>query len=103
MGPAWALDMALTGRMVSAAEALNIGLVNRVAPAEGLGKAAREMAERVLAAAPIAARYAKEAVGKGMDLSMEQGLRLEADLSVILQGTADRAEGHCFLQGKAAA
>ena len=93
VGPAWALDMALTGRELSAAEALRIGLVNRGVPAGGLHTAARELAEQALAAAPIAARYAKEAVGKGMDLTLEQGLRLEADLSVILQSTTDRAEG----------
>ena len=93
VGPAWALDMALTGRKLSAAEALRIGLVNRVVPAGGLEAATMELAEQVLAAAPVAARYAKEAVGKGMDLTLEQGLRLEADLSVILQSTADRAEG----------
>ncbi len=93
VGPAWALDMALTGRNIDSAEALNIGLVSRVAPAAKLDGAARDLAEQILASAPIAARYAKEAVGKGMDLSLEQGLRLEADLSVILQSTADRAEG----------
>ncbi len=93
VGPAWALDMALTGRRLSAAEALNIGLVNRVAPAGELADAAGKLAEQALAAAPLAALYAKEAVGKGMDLSLDQGLRLEADLSVILQSTTDRAEG----------
>lgn len=93
VGPAWGLDMALTGRKLSAGEALNIGLVNRVAPSVELDNVARELAEQVLAAAPIAARYAKEAVGQGMDLTLEQGLRLEADLSVILHSTADRAEG----------
>ena len=93
VGPAWALDMALTGRCVAAPEALRIGLVNRVAPAAELQEAARQLEEQVLASAPIAARYAKEAVSKGMDLTLEQGLRLEADLSVILQSTTDRAEG----------
>lgn len=93
VGPAWALDMALTGRKVDATEALSIGLVNRVAPAGELEKAARKLMEQALAAAPIAALYAKEAVGKGMDLSLEQGLKLEADLSIILQSTTDRAEG----------
>ena len=93
VGPAWALDMALTGRKVRAVEALSLGLVNRVVPADGLGEATRELSEQVLAAAPIAARYAKEAVVKGMDLTLEQGLRLEADLSVILQSSGDRAEG----------
>ena len=93
VGTAWALDMALTARLLDAAEALNIGLVNRVVPRDRLDEATRELAEKVLASAPVAARYAKEAVGKGMDITLEQGLRLEADLSVILQSTADRAEG----------
>ncbi len=93
VGPAWALDMALTGRRLDSTEALRIGLVNRVAPASGLAEATREMAESVLASAPIAARFGKEAVRKGMDLTLEQGLRLEADLSVILQSTGDRSEG----------
>jgi len=93
VGPAWALDLALTGRRLTASDALDIGLVNRLAPAAGLDEAAREMARQVLAAAPIAARYVKEAVGKGIDLTLDQGLRLEADLSVILHSTADRSEG----------
>ena len=93
VGPAWALDMALSGRCVSAPEALLIGLVNRVAPASALEEAARQLEEQVLASAPLAARYAKEAIGKGMDLTLQQGLGLEADLSVILQSTEDRAEG----------
>ncbi len=100
VGPAWALDMALTGRKVSATEALRLGLVNRVAPADGLEAETRELSKRVLAAAPIAARYAKEAVVKGVDLTLEQGLRLEADLSVILQSTADRAEGLASFKDK---
>jgi enoyl-CoA hydratase/carnithine racemase len=43
--------------------------------------------------APLALRYVKEAVHKGLDLTLEQGLRLEADLYTILQTTEDRAEG----------
>ena len=53
----------------------------------------REVADKVLAGAPIAVRYAKEAVQKGMDLSLDQGLRLEADLNILLHSTSDRAEG----------
>ena len=85
--------MALTGRKLNGTQAMQIGLVNRVFSTSELETAARELAEQVLAAAPIAARYAKEAVRKGMDLSLDQGLRLEADLSVILQSTDDRSEG----------
>ena len=51
------------------------------------------MASTVLKSAPVAARYGKEAVRKGSDLTLGQGLRLEADLSILLQSTGDRAEG----------
>ena len=58
-----------------------------------LAMLASEITEQITGGSPIGARYAKEAVGKGMDLSLEQGLGLEADLNVILQSTSDRAEG----------
>ncbi|HLF04241.1 MAG TPA: enoyl-CoA hydratase-related protein, partial [Dehalococcoidia bacterium] len=89
-----------TGRLVSASEALAMGLVNqvveavnpRVEPTELLQEAGR-VAAAIAGAGPIAARYAKEAVTKGLDLPLAQGLRLEADLNLLLQTTADRAEG----------
>jgi len=93
VGPAWAQDMLLTGRMVNANEALAIGLVNRVTEPGQLDAMVAEIAAMIIAGSPIGARYAKEAAGKGMDLSLEQGLGLEADLNVILQSTSDRAEG----------
>ena len=94
VGPAWARDMLFTGRMVDAAEALSIGLVNRVTeqPSQ-LGDLVKEISAQIAAGSPIGARYAKEATGKGMDLSLELGLGLEADLNVILQSTSDRTEG----------
>lgn len=92
VGPAWALDLALTGRTVTAAEALGIRLVNRVTTAERLAAETRELAAAILAGGPVAAGYVKEAVYQGMDLSLAQGLRLEADLSILLHGMADRAE-----------
>ena len=93
VGPAVARDMLLTGRTLSAAEALEFGLVNRVASHDALEATVGEIAGQIIAAAPIAARYAKEAVTAAGDLSLAQGLRLEADLSIILQSTDDRAEG----------
>ncbi len=98
VGPSWALDLALTGRQVGAREGLKLGLVNRVAAPAQLDEASRQLIEECLTAAPIASQYAKEAVQKGMDLALEQGLRLEADLSVILQSTQDRAEGIASFQ-----
>ena len=52
-----------------------------------------KLTEQITAGSPLGVRYVKEVVGKGMDLSLDQGLELEADLNVILQSTSDRAEG----------
>jgi len=94
VGPAWARDMLLTGRLVDAQEALAIGLVNRVVKEPTtLTAAVDELAAQITSGGPIGARYAKEAVVKGMDLTLNQGLGLEADLNVILQSTSDRADG----------
>lgn len=92
-GPALARDLLFTGRTLSAAEAHAAGLVNRVVPDAQLDDAVAELMAAIAAAAPIAARYAKEAVSAAGNLTLAQGLRLEADLNIILQTTADRAEG----------
>lgn len=93
VGPSWARDMLFTGRIVSATEALQIGLVNRVVKREELLAQVTLLAKNVVAGAPIATRYAKEAVQMGLDLTLYQGLRMEADLNILLHGTADRSEG----------
>ncbi|MGB3129546.1 MAG: enoyl-CoA hydratase-related protein, partial [Dehalococcoidia bacterium] len=86
-----------------AGEAHRIGLVTKVVPKEKLVEETEEIAKRLISRAPIAARYAKEAVNKGMDMTLEQGLRLEADLSFLLQTTEDRAEGiKAFLEKRTA-
>ncbi|MFN3975292.1 MAG: enoyl-CoA hydratase/isomerase family protein [Dehalococcoidia bacterium] len=93
VGRAWAQDMLLTGREVSAQEGLRLGIVHRVVPSTTLLQEAMAVAQSVAQVAPIAAQYAKEAVWKGVDLPLEHALRLEADLNIILQSTRDRAEG----------
>ena len=93
VGPAWARDMIFTGRVVPATEALKIGLVNRVVAKEELWPQVAQLAENIAAGAPIAAGYAKEAVKMGLDVTLAQGLRTEADLNMLLYETADRAEG----------
>ena len=72
---------------------MRIGLVHQVLPPEDMSGRLEQMASTMAALAPIATRYAKEVVLKGMDMTLEQGLRLETDLNVILQTTRDRAEG----------
>jgi len=89
VGRGHAMRLLLTGEVVGAEEALRIGLI------QGIGDAqvAATWAVRAAAGAPIASAYAKEAVTEAGDLTLGQGLRLEVDLSILLQSTADRAEG----------
>jgi enoyl-CoA hydratase/carnithine racemase len=93
VGKSKALEMILTGDIIDAREALRIGLVNRVVSKEEAVKVAMDMAGEIASKGPIALRYAKEAVLKGMDMTLEQGLRLEADLYLLLHTTKDRSEG----------
>lgn len=93
VGRGRAVEMALTSRLVDAQEALEIGLVSQVVEPDRVLRRSLELASAIADHGPIAARYLKEAVLKGLDMTLEQGLRLEADLSFLLQSTADRAEG----------
>ncbi|MBI2207354.1 MAG: enoyl-CoA hydratase/isomerase family protein [Candidatus Rokubacteria bacterium] len=99
LGRGKALEMILTGARIGADEALRIGLVERVVPAGDVQKAALELARTIASKAPIALRYAKEAVVKGLELPLADGLRLEGDLSALLRSTEDRVEGaRAFLE-----
>src|SRR6058998_3741235 len=93
IGRGKALEMILTGARIDAREALSLGLVERVAPAAGVLTAARELARALADKAPVALRYAKEAVVKGLELPLADGLRLENDLATLLRTTEDRIEG----------
>ena len=85
--------MILTGARLDAREALRIGLVERVVPAAQVLPVARELAQALAAKAPVALRYAKEAVVKGLELPLADGVRLENDLATLLRTTEDRIEG----------
>ena len=103
VGPGRALDMIMTGRMVQADEALSLGLVNRVVPAEELEAVVRETAGAILANGPLAVRAGKRAVHKGLQKDLEGGLAVEADLFGGLTGTEDQAEGmDAFLEKRKA-
>ena len=78
---------------LDAREALRIGLVERVVPAAEVLSAALGLARTLADKAPVALRYAKEAIVKGLALPLEDGLRLETDLSTLLRTTEDRVEG----------
>jgi enoyl-CoA hydratase/carnithine racemase len=99
VGRGKALEMILTGARIPAAEALRIGLVERVVPAAELRDHAQGLARTLADKAPIALRYAKEAVVGGLGMSLGDGLRLENDLSTFLRTTEDRLEGaRAFLE-----
>jgi enoyl-CoA hydratase/carnithine racemase len=87
------LDLLLSGRRVGAREAQRIGLISHVVPAAQLDATLRALTKALCAKGPVALRLAKEAVRKGSELTLDQGIRLEQDLYVLLQTTADRAEG----------
>jgi len=93
IGRAEALRLTLTGEEIDAAEALRIGLVSAVVPLDELDAAARTLAAVIASRGPIATRMAKEAVHHGLEMPLDRALRYELDLTVLLQSTADRAEG----------
>jgi len=93
VGRAKALEIILLGEPISAKEAYRVGLVNKVVKLVELPLAVANVAREMASGAPVAVKYAKEAVDKGLELTLEQGLRLEADLYSLLQTTQDRIEG----------
>lgn len=103
IGRGKALELILSAETINAEEALKIGLVSRVVPQADLMAETEALAQTIASKAPIALRYIKEAVNQGMDLTLEQGLRLEADLYFLLHTTADRTEGVKAFLGKRAA
>ncbi len=101
IGQGRALDLILTGRHVTAEEALQLGLVNRVA--DDALAAGLELARTAAKNAPIALGLAKEAVVRGLDVTLAQGLEIEADLFGMVATTDDMREGtSAFLEKRAA-
>ncbi|HWZ12671.1 MAG TPA: enoyl-CoA hydratase-related protein [Acidobacteriaceae bacterium] len=103
VGKGAALQLLLTGEIISAQEALRIGLVNEVVPAERLMPRAEEIARAIAAVAPIAVRHTLEAVHHGYDQALSDGLFLEASLFGLCCATDDKAEGtRAFLEKRPA-
>jgi enoyl-CoA hydratase len=93
VGKGRALEILLTGDMVSAARAYEIGLVNKVVPAADLLPAATALAQALASKAPIATRYILEAVNHGLDMPLAQGQYLETALFGAIASTEDTREG----------
>ena len=84
IGRARSLEMLLTGRLVKAEEAYRLKLVNQVVPRDDLLPAVERLANKIKVYDPMALSYAKQAITRGLDLSLEQGLKLEANLGDCL-------------------
>jgi len=99
-GTSTALEMVLFGERIDAATALRLNLVNRVLPSATLMDEARAWARKLAAKAPLAIKYGREAVIKGSELTMADGIRLEAYLGGLLRATEDRLEGRAAMEAK---
>ena len=93
VGRSRAVNLLLTGKTLDAGDAHEIGLVSECVDTSEVGARAFELAETIASHGPTALRYVKEAVMSGSDGPLAHGLRLEADLSFLLQSTHDRSEG----------
>jgi len=99
VGRGIALEWILSGDMVDAERAYQVGLVNRVVEPENLLDEAEKIAKRICANGPFALRAALEAVNRGLAVPLEEGLRIEADLFGACCATEDKNEGtSAFLQ-----
>jgi len=102
-GKGAAHELVLCGEMISAEEALRIGLVNRVVEPAELIPAAEALAKKIIANAPLAVKFAMEAIEHGMEMPQEEGLFLEATLFGLCCATEDMREGtRAFLEKRPA-
>ena len=103
VGKGRALQIILSGAMITAQEAYRIGLVNEVVPATDLIPRAEAILKQIFANAPVAIRFSLEAVNRGLETSQAEGMALEAALFGLCAGTEDKGEGtQAFLQKRAA-
>ena len=102
VGKGRALQLILSGGIISASEAYRIGLVNEVVPGTELIARAEAVLREIFANAPLAIKYSLEAVNKGMETTQAEGLALEASFFGLCAGTEDKQEGtRAFLEKRA--
>ncbi len=103
VGKGTAAQLLLTGEMISAQEAHRIGLVNEVVPPGQLISRAETIAQAIIKNAPLAIQYCLEAVNHGMEMTLQEGLYLEATLFAVCCATEDKKEGTtAFLEKRSA-
>ncbi|HUA83899.1 MAG TPA: enoyl-CoA hydratase-related protein [Bryobacteraceae bacterium] len=103
VGKGRALQLILTGEIISAQEAYRIGLVNEIVPDANLIARAEAILNRIISNAPLGVKFSLEAVNKGLDAGVAEGLLIEASLFGICGGSEDKKEGtSAFLEKRAA-
>jgi enoyl-CoA hydratase len=103
VGKGNALYMLLTGEHVTAPDALRMGLVSRVVPADQLMAEAEKIMKAIVAKSPAALALTMEAVDRGLETTLEEGLRIEADAFGLVASTSDMKEGlNAFLEKRPA-
>lgn len=101
VGKGRAIEIALTCREINAEEALSIGLVSRIISDLNFQDESIKIANQITFSSPIAVKFLKESIFSGLELHINEGLKLEADLNFLLQNSFDRAEGlKSFLSSK---
>lgn len=93
VGAAKAMELVLSGEVITAEDAFALGVFNKVVPGESLTEETEALAERILRAAPLAARYAKECIRQSMELSLSTGLHYEQKMFALCFSTTDQTEG----------
>jgi enoyl-CoA hydratase/carnithine racemase len=103
VGKGRALQLILTGEMISAQEAYRIGLVNEVVPTPSVVPRAEAILKQIFSNAPVPVKYSLKAVNQGLETSQAEGLSLEASFFGLCSGTEDKKEGtSAFLEKRAA-
>ncbi len=93
VGKGRAMEMILTGELIDAHEAYQIGLVNRVVSQTELMPYVRELANKLAAKSPLAIKLAKNAIHVGLDMNLNDGIQYESRLFAIVCGSQDKQEG----------
>ena len=102
VGKGRALQIILSGEISDAQEAYRIGLVNEIVPNANLIARAEAILEQIISNAPIGVKFSIEAINKGLETSLTEGLLLEASLFAVCAGTEDKKEGtSAFLEKRA--